>query len=226
MCAQGYSPRDRRPIAARRLRASQSAAHWLAGRGVTANAISLLGLCCGLLAGVAFSLTGAWPAASRLWWLAAAAFVQLRLVANMLDGMVAIESATASPVGELYNEVPDRISDCATLVGLGYAAGGQPELGYLAALAAVFTAYVRTAGRSAGAPQEFCGPMAKQQRMFLVTIVAVYLAVTPASWQPWLAAPIAGGLPAIALALIFVGCALTSLRRLLRIAASLRQVTP
>jgi hypothetical protein len=68
--------------------------------------------------------------------------------------------------------------------------------------------------------------MAKQQRMFLVTIVAVYLAVTPASWQPWLAAPIAGGLPAIALALIFVGCALTSLRRLLRIAASLRQVTP
>lgn len=226
MDAQPYTPRDRRPIAARRLRASQIAAHWLAERGVTANAISLAGLSCGLLAGVAFYLTAAWPATARLWWLAAAAFVQLRLVANMLDGMVALESATASPVGELYNEVPDRISDCATLVGLGYAAGGRPELGYLAALAAIFTAYVRAAGRSAGAPQEFCGPMAKQQRMFLVTIAAIYLTVTSASWQAWPLPPFASGIPAGVLALIVAGCVLTSIRRLYRIARALRQGAP
>jgi phosphatidylglycerophosphate synthase len=53
--------------------------------------------------------------------------------------MVAIEAGTASPVGELYNEVPDRVSDTATLIGAGYAVGGHPTLGYVAACLALFT---------------------------------------------------------------------------------------
>src|SRR5207245_4613587 len=115
----------------------------------------------------------------RVAWLAAALLIQLRLLANMLDGMVAIECRRASPVGELFNEVPDRISDVATLIGAGYAAGGDVTLGYLAACVALFTAYVRAMGKAAGANQEFGGPMAKQQRMFIVTVIAVYCAVVP-----------------------------------------------
>jgi phosphatidylglycerophosphate synthase len=84
----------------------------------------------------------------------AAVGVQLRLLANMFDGMVAIETGRTSAVGELYNEVPDRVSDTAVLVGAGYAAGGCPVLGYVAALLAVFIAYVRAQGRVAGASQE------------------------------------------------------------------------
>ena len=37
-------------------------------------------------------------------------------------------------MGELYNEVPDRVSDAATLIGLGHAAEGWPVLGFLAAI--------------------------------------------------------------------------------------------
>src|SRR5438132_145918 len=66
----------------------------------------------------------------RTLWVIAAALVQFRLACNMLDGMVAVESGVASPVGELYNEIPDRISDAAALIGLGYAAGGSATLGY------------------------------------------------------------------------------------------------
>ena len=42
-------------------------------------------------------------------FLVAAVCVQLRLLANLLDGMVAVGSGQASRIGELYNEVPDRV---------------------------------------------------------------------------------------------------------------------
>lgn len=176
---------------------------------------------CGVAAGVALALTASAPAWERAAWLAAAVLIQLRLAANMLDGMVAIESGRASPLGELYNEVPDRVSDTATLVGAGYAVGGDIVLGYAAACIAVFTAYVRAVGKVAGAPQEFCGPMAKQQRMFLVTVIALFYALAPRDWQPaWGDFP-GRGLVTAGLLLIIIGGLLTAIRRLARIAACL-----
>jgi len=41
-------------------------------------------------------------------------------VCNLLDGMVAIEGGLKTPAGELFNDVPDRISDPLILVGAGY----------------------------------------------------------------------------------------------------------
>ena len=92
----------------------------------------------------------------------------------MLDGMVAVVSGRASKVGELYNEVPDRVSDAAVFIGAGYAWGGNVALGYVATILAIFTACVRAAGKIAGAPNEFCGPMAKQHRMLVITVACVY----------------------------------------------------
>jgi phosphatidylglycerophosphate synthase len=218
-----YQPTDRRPIAARRWPIWQQAVRWLVRRGVSANSISLAGMVCGLAAGAALAATT--PAAKwePVAWLAGAVLIQLRLLANLLDGMVAIESGRASPVGELYNEVPDRVSDAAVLIGAGYAVGGAIGLGYLAACAALFTAYVRAAGKAAGAPQEYCGPMAKQQRMALLTLVALYSALAPAAWQPtWQER----GLMAAGLLVILLGSLLTALRRLARIAANLRRSKP
>lgn len=210
--------RNRRPIAARELKLSRLAATWLARRGASANAISTAGMIAGMLAGVSF----AWAdgAAAPLLWFAAALLIQLRLVANMLDGMVALESGTASRLGELFNEVPDRVSDSATLIGLGYAVGGDIVLGYAAAAAAMATAYIRALGVAAGTRAEFCGPMAKQQRMFVATITAVACGVAALFGAP---IAIGGyGLPALALALITAGATITALRRLLRIADQLR----
>ena len=218
-----YQPSERRPIAARRWPIWQQTAKVLARRGVSPNGISLAGMGCGLAAGAAFVATayaGGWE---RLVWLAGAALIQLRLLANLLDGMVAIESGRASPVGELYNEVPDRVSDMATLIGAGYAVGGNPVLGYLATCAALLTAYVRAMGKATGAPQEYCGPMAKQQRMALVTCVALYGGLTPAGWQPILGGR---GLIAAGLLVVALGSLLTALRRLVRIAANLRRNKP
>ena len=101
-------------------------------------------------------------------WLAAAACVQLRLICNLLDGMVAIEGGRKSKVGAIYNEFPDRIADTLFLVPLGYAAG-VPWLGWACALLAALTAYVRVFGGSLGLVQDFSGIMAKQRRMAALT---------------------------------------------------------
>lgn len=212
---------DRRPIAARELRVVQAVASWMARRGFSANGISVAGMVFGVLAGVFFFLTSRLPESSRLLWIAGAVCVQCRLMANMFDGMVAIERGTASKVGELFNEVPDRVSDAATLIGLGWAAGGDVRLGLGAALAAVMTAYVRAVGKGAGAPSEFCGPMAKQQRMFTATVVAVYCALAPVAWQQIPLGAWTAGLPAVALFVILIGSLAGAARRLGRIASSL-----
>jgi phosphatidylglycerophosphate synthase len=224
MPATPYSPTDRRPIGARGWRASRFAASRLARNGVSPNAISVAGMFCAIGAGAALASTATEPAWGRVAWLAAAALIPLRLVANLLDGMVAIESGRASRLGELFNEVPDRVSDAAVLIGLGYAHGSEPALGYLAALLAVFTAYVRAVGKVAGAPQFFQGPMAKQHRMWLVTTFCLCAALapgTPATRLPdgWLATP------SWLLILIVLGCVVTTARRLNLIRNALRGPT-
>ena len=56
-------------------------------------------------------------------FVATAACVQLRLLCNLLDGMVAIEGGKSTPTGALFNEIPDRLADALFLVPLGYAGG-------------------------------------------------------------------------------------------------------
>ncbi|MBN9518770.1 CDP-alcohol phosphatidyltransferase family protein [bacterium] len=219
-----YTPADRRPIAARRWRASHRAAGWLARRGVSPNAISLAGMACALAAGVTLAATATCPGWERVLWLTAAVLAPLRLAANMLDGMVAVESGRATRLGELFNEVPDRVSDAAILIGLGYARGSEPAVGYLAALMAVFTAYVRAVGKASGAPQFYSGPMAKPQRMWLVTAFCFCAAAAPDSST----APLPEvGLtpPALALLAVAVGGAVTAARRLVLIRDALREPT-
>ena len=209
-----YQIGDRRPLASRGWKISEKVARWLARRGATPNAISVVGMICGILAGIMFAMT---PGAAHAWffWILGAVFVQLRLLANLYDGMVAVLRKIASPVGELFNEVPDRVSDAATLIGFGYAAGSDLVFGFVATIFAIFLAYLRAQGKVAGAHQEFCGPMAKQQRMATATIAAIACAVIPGAsdWQ----------IPMFALWVIIFGSIITIIRRLQRITTTLRR---
>ena len=177
-------------------------------------------MCACIIGGIALGLTSV--SDYRILWLIAAGGAQLRLTGNMLDGMVALASGRASKVGELYNEIPDRVSDAAVFIGAGFAWGGNIALGYIATILAIFTAYVRAAGKIAGAPNEFCGPMAKQHRMLVITLVCLYSAITPRSWQMITFNDSQIGLMTLALALIVVGCVITIIRRVGRIAHGLK----
>ena len=223
MSDENYSPADRRPIASRDRPVWQKAAGMLAKAGVSANAISIFGMVVGVAAGAALAATSLAtnPITERVLWLAGAAGIQLRLLANMLDGMVAIARREASPVGELYNELPDRVSDLAIIIGAGYANGGWPVMGYLAACVALLTAYVRAVGKAAGASDLFVGPMAKPHRMFALTIVSLAMAVLPAAAKP-IGGSFHGSWPAVGLALIILGGLVTIYRRLSRIVRHLK----
>ncbi len=218
-----YEPTDRRPITSRERKLWQKVAAALAAWNVSPNLISVLGMVVGVAAGAALyatSLTETWQ--QRTFWICGAVGVQLRLLANMLDGMVAIALQRASPLGELYNELPDRVSDIAIIVGAGYAAGGSPTLGYLAACIAVLTAYIRAVGKSVGASNLFLGPMAKPQRMFALTVASLLMAALPANGRPDLGSTHAS-LPAIGLGLIIIGGGITVFRRLAVIVRHLRK---
>lgn len=200
---------DRRPLASRNTRWAQSAARWLAARSVTPNRISQASIACGLAAGAAFWLSGSgvgWERGALL--LAAALFCQLRLLCNLLDGMVAVEGGKGEADGPFWNEVPDRITDVAIMAGIGYGVA-MPGLGWAAACLSVLTAYIRELSRANGAPSDFCGPMAKPHRMALVTAAAV-LSAGEFLWNG------RGEVLTAALWIVAAGAGLTALRRACR----------
>jgi phosphatidylglycerophosphate synthase len=137
----------------------------LARLGLSPNHISFAGIVFSGIAAIAFLNAGTMP----VLWLVAAASIQLRLLANLLDGLVAVEEGRGSPSGPLWNEMPDRIEDTLIIAGFGHAIG-EPDLGLWTALVAVGCAYVRMLGGALGQQQDFSGPMAKQHRMAALTI--------------------------------------------------------
>lgn len=224
MSEPDYTP-ERRPLAARKLKVSAALTRLLAGWGVAPNAISVASFFASLGAGWCLCASGG-KEQPLLWMIGTCLLLLLRGACNMLDGMVAIHTGKASRWGELYNEVPDRLSDAAILIGAGYAAGGHPELGYVAAIAAVFTAYVRVQGCSLGAPTDFGGPMAKIHRMVLIAAAALYTGFAPQAWQVCLPDGSKIGTFALALAVVIAGCTITSVRRLVACARFLSQTRP
>lgn len=158
------TPQARRPLSSRSTRWAAALSSTSVRAGLTADGISMLSL--------VFAAAGS---AALIWlpapWnlLCAALGIQLRLLCNLLDGMVAIEGGRKSKLGVLYNEFPDRVADSLFIVALGYAIDAS-WLGWLGALAAAVTAYIRVLGGTFGLEQDFRGPMAKQHRMAVLTV--------------------------------------------------------
>jgi phosphatidylglycerophosphate synthase len=209
----------RRPLATRQKHWAQALAGALVRAGASPNAISVGSLLFAIGAGVLLWQSGAAAGTLRVVeLLAAAACIQLRLLCNMLDGMVAIEGGRRTSYGELFNDVPDRFADVAILVGAGYGIAALPwgrELGWIAATLAVLTAYVRLLGGAMGTPQYFTGPMAKPHRMAALTVACVLSTFEPLfGWH--------GQIVWFALAVIAIGAAITFVRRTALIVADLK----
>jgi len=206
----------RRYLRTREQRWPRALATALGNAGFRPNGVSVLSIFFAAVAGIAlwrFGVVGG----SWVLLVTAAVGIQLRLLCNMLDGLLAVEGGFKSKLGDLYNEIPDRIADVAILVGAGYAVVTMPfglTLGWLAALLAVLTAYIRLLAGSLGAQQRFIGPMAKQHRMFVLTLGCLVGAVEYS---------MAGTTRAVWLALVVIvaGSVVTLVRRLAMLASEL-----
>ena len=212
----------RRPLKSRSANWPRRIAFALVAKGFTPNQISVASLIFSLVGSVCLILA---PSQSRttasLLFIATAICIQLRLVCNLLDGLMAVEGGKKTKAGEIYNEFPDRIADVALFVCAGYSIYFLPQaiqLGWACAVAAVLTAYVRVFGGAMGLAQDFCGPMAKQQRMAVLTGACVLSAM-----EILLVAWPVGMIMLLALCVVLVGSFITAVRRTIRIARLLNQ---
>jgi phosphatidylglycerophosphate synthase len=207
---------DRRPIKTRSAWWAQGISRLLVQAGVSPNQVSVLSVVFAAAGAALLGLeaggdAGAWP------FLLAAVCIQFRLLANMLDGLVAVEGGRMTKTGELYNEIPDRLADVAFLAAAGYASlhgAWGVALGWGAAVLAVNTAYIRAMGARRGQPQDFCGPQAKPHRMFLLTVACLLaFAEKLAGWRSHVLF--------LFLIVINAGTLLTCVRRTVRLARQL-----
>lgn len=170
---------DRHPIKTRATGWARSFAAELARGGISPDLISALGLAFAVVGFGAFGLSGLSEGAARVVWLGLGLIcIQLRLVSNMLDGMVAVEHRKASPIGPIWNELPVPVSDALFFIGAGYGAvlAGPnlgPAFGWLCAVLAASTAYVRLLGRSLGQAPDYTGPAGKIGRMAMLSVVTL-----------------------------------------------------
>lgn len=204
-------PENRRPLTSRSSAWAARLASWAVQKGLTPNQISQASMGFAVLGLGLYALSAHGPGIIQfLCLILAAATVQARLVCNLIDGMVAIEGGKGAKDGPFWNEAPDRVSDLLFLLGAGLAAH-QPALGLLAAALAIATAYIRELGRAEGFPPDFSGPLAKPQRMAVLTAGTVLAALYASEWTL-----------TVTLWIIVGGTMLTILSRAVRLISNLR----
>lgn len=172
---------NRRPLTSRNSAWAARLASWAVAKGITPNQISQASMGFAALGFLLYWLSTNGGFLQFLALLLAAATLQARLVCNLIDGMVAIEGGKGAKDGPFWNEAPDRVSDLLLFTGAGLAAN-QPALGLLAAALAIATAYIRELGRAEGFPPDFSGPLAKPQRMAVLTAGTVLAAFYATEW--------------------------------------------
>jgi phosphatidylglycerophosphate synthase len=205
------SPPNRRPLASRGSAWAGHLATQAVAKGFTPNAISQASIGFAALGFALFALCTQVPAVLQvLCLLLAAATIQARLICNLIDGMVAVEGGKGAKDGPFWNEAPDRVADLLFFAGAGLAAGSL-ALGLLAAALAIATAYVRELGRAEGLPADFSGPLAKPQRMAVLTAGTVLAALYASEWTL-----------TVTLWIIVIGTAATVIRRSVTLVSRLK----
>lgn len=202
---------SRRPLASRSSAWAGRLSGWAVDHGYTPNQISQASVGISAIGALCYALSPYGPGVLQWFWLLLAAVAcQVRLVCNLIDGMVAIEGGKGAKDGPFWNEVPDRVSDLFLFVGAGIGAG-NPGLGALAAALAITTAYLREFGRAEGFAPDFSGPMAKPHRMAALTGGTVIAAFYASEWTL-----------GVTLWIIILGTAITIGSRSMRLISNLK----
>ena len=187
MTTQSLSSQMSRPGVGRNLGLSHRLARTLSQTGLTPNQISVGGLLASFLALALWTSASMLetPLATWILGLGGVLMVQLRLLCNLFDGMVAQNNNQASHLGALYNELPDRLSDVATCVGVGLFTD-QLALGLALAVASILVAYLRVLGQALAARHDFGGLMPKQVRAQLLCALVLLALLAQWSAAGWL----------------------------------------
>ena len=150
----------------------------LVSRHVSADALTIGAVPAAALGGLCLALSDQVPVLLLLVPILAAT----RLVLNLLDGLVARRTGTAHAMGELLNELGDRLADSLFIGGLCFVAAVGPLLALSAVIAALLASYVGITARAIGAPRQYGGIMSKPGRMIVLAIAAPAAFFVAQSW--------------------------------------------
>jgi phosphatidylglycerophosphate synthase len=171
------SDTSRRPLASRQQAWAHHLSTLLSNVGIRPNQISFASVVLSVLGLVCLSLSvGSSKGQLAGLYIASAFACQMRLLFNLMDGMVAVEAGKQTADGALWNEFPDRLSDIALLMGVGIAAG-ETTLAWAVVSLSILVAYVRELGKGIDRVADYSGPMAKPHRMALMTAALVLSAI-------------------------------------------------
>lgn len=179
--------------------------------GFPPEAVAITGMVVGILAGLSFMATSESDHSGTFWALGLV-FCILRIISIRMDLFLQHHSE-GFVEEEYFQELPERVSDAVALIGFGFASLSNPWLGLATALAAIFSAYVRSFGMLRGAAKKKAssGPMTRIHRLVLLSVTSILMMFEiPADRFDT-------PLPQIALWIIFLGCIATILIRLVKI---------
>lgn len=167
--------KNRRELATRQISFFQQFTKKLVQFGLTPNQVSVGSMLFALLGfGLSTQFTGRDQFTQTLILIGMALSIQGRLLCNMIDGLMAVEGGQRTVTGEIFNDLPDRISDILLVMASGFilrhAYPWAWDLAWLSAILAILTAYIRILGVTLTGKQDFSGPLAKQHRMFILTL--------------------------------------------------------
>lgn len=143
----------------------------LAARGVTANQVTLAALALSGATGMWVALTAQWQ--WPLYMVPLTLFVRMAL--NAIDGMLAREHDMQTPLGAVYNELGDVLSDAAIYLPFALIPGLNPGLIVVFVVLAVVSEMTGVVAVQIGARRRYDGPMGKSDRAFLFGLVGLLL---------------------------------------------------
>ncbi|MEM6916524.1 MAG: hypothetical protein AAF491_08160, partial [Verrucomicrobiota bacterium] len=115
--------------------------------GISSEMVGILGMILGILAGFSFLFTGE-SSSPQLFWASGMVCCLLRLACLRMDSLLYHHHNKPTMEEIFVTELPERVSDAVTLIGFGFAMQSNYWLGLASALAAIFSAYVRSIGVS------------------------------------------------------------------------------
>jgi CDP-diacylglycerol--glycerol-3-phosphate 3-phosphatidyltransferase len=182
---------------------------WLAGRGVTANQVTVAAAVLSLATG---ALVATWPT-SRAMLFGVPVVLFVRMALNAIDGMLAREHGMKSRLGAVLNELGDVVADAGLYLPLALVPGVSAIGVVLVVVLGIVSEMAGVVAVQIGAERRYDGPLGKSDRAFAFGCVAFLLGcgIAPGRWLD-----IAWGIMGALAALTIVNRS----RRALEIAAS------
>ena len=151
------------------IRLLMPAASALAGRGVTANQVTVAA--CLLSAG--YGLLLLWRPGSALLWGLLPLWLFARMALNAVDGILARDFGQKSRPGALLNEMGDVIADAALFVPLALLPGVSVAAVAVFTWMALLTEFAGALGLLIGGSRRYDGPLGKSDRAFCLGAAAL-----------------------------------------------------